>query len=43
MVSVMINHFVIIVNIGISLYVFVIAPDLSESINLESSMNFEDW
>jgi hypothetical protein len=40
---IMFNHLIITVDISISLLFFVVTPDLSESIDLKSSMNLEDW
>jgi len=42
-VSITIKHSVIIVNIFVLLLLFVVTPDLSESIDLQSSMHLEDW
>jgi hypothetical protein len=42
-VCIMLNHLFIIVYISISLLFFVETPDLSESIDLKSSMNLKDW
>jgi len=37
------DHSIIVVNISVVLLVFVITPDLSESVDFQSSVDFEDW